>query len=157
MKLIDDLRRENLTYLRKELGGLKQLSEKLEREDSQVSQWILGSKNSGTGKPRGMRSDTARFIELKCEKPEGWLDQDHSSEVNQVLVEQPLNTSRHQTKPPTESEAVLTALRDWRMQASPKSLEVIDQLTLLAQKNALREDDWKLLEQLTSRLKKTSS
>lgn len=78
MKLIDDLRRENLTKLRLEFGGLKVLSEKLERDDSQVSQWILGSKNSGTGKPRGMRSDTARYIELKCGKPEGWLDHDHT-------------------------------------------------------------------------------
>lgn len=157
MKLIDDLRRENLTQLRRELGGLKQLSEKLEREDSQVSQWILGSKNSGTGKPRGMRSETARFIELKCAKPEGWLDQDHGVEINQSVIDKPSDISQHQVKTLTESEAVLAALRDWRMQASHKSLEVIDQLTLLAQKNALRDDDWKLLEQMASRLKQASS
>lgn len=150
MKLIDDLRRENLSILRREFGGLKQLSEKLDREDSQVSQWILGSKNSGTGKPRGMRSDTARFIELKCGKTEGWLDQDHSTEAGSDGTAQAQNP----TKTPTESEAVLAALKDWRLRASPKSLEVIDQLTLLAQKNALRDDDWKLLQLTAARLNK---
>jgi hypothetical protein len=79
MKLIDDLLRDNLATLRTELGGLKQLAEKLERDDSQVSQWLNGLKNSGTGKPRGMRSDTARYIESKCGKTEGWLDIDHVS------------------------------------------------------------------------------
>jgi hypothetical protein len=79
MKLIDDIRRENLAHLREELGGLRPLAQKTERNDSQVSQWIQGSKNSGTGKPRGMRSDTARFIESKCGKPSGWLDADHTN------------------------------------------------------------------------------
>jgi hypothetical protein len=79
MKLIDDIRRENLAHLREELGGLRPLAQKTERNDSQVSQWIQGSKNSGTGKPRGMRSDTARFIEGKCGKPSGWLDADHAN------------------------------------------------------------------------------
>jgi|GEM_PF-1909506 len=79
MKLIDDIRRENLAHLREELGGLRPLAQKTERNDSQVSQWIQGSKNSGTGKPRGMRSDTARFIESKCGKPSGWLDADHAN------------------------------------------------------------------------------
>lgn len=155
MKLIDDLRRDNLSILRKELGGLKQLAEKLEREDSQVSQWILGSKNSGTGKPRGMRSDTARFIESRCGKQEGWLDQDHSRETTHAVADRLADTLRMPAKTPTETEAVLAALKDWRLQASPKSLEVIDQLTLLAQNNALRDDDWKLLQLTAARLKKT--
>ena len=79
MKLIDDIRRENLAHLREELGGLRPLAQRTERNDSQVSQWIQGSKNSGTGKPRGKRSDTARFIESKCGKSQGWLDTDHTS------------------------------------------------------------------------------
>lgn len=79
MKLIDEIRRENLAKLRADLGGLGSLAEKLERSDSQVSQWINASENSGTGKPRGMRSETARYIERLCGKSVGWMDTDHSS------------------------------------------------------------------------------
>lgn len=40
---------------------------------------------------------------------------------------------------------------DWRLQASPRSVAVIDQLTLAAKKNKLTEDDWHLIEQLAQR------
>jgi SOS-response transcriptional repressor LexA len=83
MKSIDEIRRENLALLRSELGGsLRDLAARLERDESQVSQWMQGSKNSGTGKPRGMRSDTARYIEQRANKPAGWLDRDHSGATN---------------------------------------------------------------------------
>lgn len=81
MKSIDEIRRANLLLLRDEFGSLKKLALVVERDDSQVSQWLQGSKNSGTGKARGMRSDTARHIESKTGKQEGWLDQDHSRQV----------------------------------------------------------------------------
>lgn len=103
MKLIDDLRRENLRALREEFGGLNRLSEMLEREDSQVSQWILGSKNSGTGKPRGMRGDTARFIETRCSKPQGWLDQDHG--IAPALPAAPLYTDGSKQPPAPVNQA----------------------------------------------------
>lgn len=51
--------------------------------------------------------------------------------------------------------ALKAKLKDWRMQASPRSVQVIDQLSLLAEKDALREDDWLLIEQLAKRLKQT--
>ena len=59
----------------------------------------------------------------------------------------------------TQSQQVVTTeklkekLQDWRMRASPKSVQVIDQLALLAEKNALREDDWILIEQMAQRMK----
>lgn len=81
MKFIDEIRRENLSALKEEKGGLKQLAELLGKEDSQVSQWIQGSVNSGTGKPRGMRSATAREIDAAAGKSAGWLDIDHSAEM----------------------------------------------------------------------------
>lgn len=77
--LIDDLRRANLALLAKESGGVGRLAERLERDQSQVSQWLNASKNSATGTPRGMRAATCRFIEEKTGKPEGWLDVDHSA------------------------------------------------------------------------------
>lgn len=48
-------------------------------------------------------------------------------------------------------EKLVTALQDWRQLASSRSQEVIDQLTLLARRNALTDDDWKLVEQLVRR------
>lgn len=76
---IDDIRRANLKALVDEFKGLKFLAAKLERDDSQVAQWVNGSKNSGTGKPRGMRSETARYIEEKTGKPPNWLDKGHNA------------------------------------------------------------------------------
>jgi hypothetical protein len=46
---------------------------------------------------------------------------------------------------------VIDALQDWRLKASSKSQEVIDQLTLLAKKNKLRDEDWLLIEQMVQR------
>lgn len=57
----------------------------------------------------------------------------------------------------TEEEKILAALQDWRMQASQKSREVIDQLGVLAQKNALRDEDWKLIEQMAARLRRSQN
>lgn len=53
----------------------------------------------------------------------------------------------------TEEAAILAALQDWRMHASPRSQTVINQLTALAQRGALREEDWNLIESLASRLR----
>jgi hypothetical protein len=76
MKFIDDLRRENMAILAKEKGGVAGLARLLDRSESQVSQWILGSLLP-SGKQRGMKSETARWIESTSEKPPGWLDTDH--------------------------------------------------------------------------------
>lgn len=78
MKFIDDIRRDNLRNLENEFGSLGALANHLERSESQISQWINGSINSGNNKPRGMRASTARWIEAKCRRPDGWLDIDHS-------------------------------------------------------------------------------
>lgn len=61
----------------------------------------------------------------------------------------------HKTEKETTS-ALKAALRDWRMHASPRSVQVIDRLTLLAEKEALREEDWTLIDQLAKRLKQAS-
>ena len=76
MKFIDDIRRKNLSDLAAEKGGVAALSRLLEREESQVSQWINGS-SLPSGKKRGMRSESARWIEFTTGKREGWLDERH--------------------------------------------------------------------------------
>lgn len=80
VKLIDQIRRDNLDRLQKELGSLKKLADLVGRSESQVSQWKLGAKHSTTGKPRGMRSETARHIEACLGRPIGWMDIDHDAE-----------------------------------------------------------------------------
>lgn len=76
MKLIDDIRADNMKLLQAEYGSVKALADHLGKSESQVSQWINRSTNSGTGKPRAMRSSTARGIEAACGKPVGWMDID---------------------------------------------------------------------------------
>jgi transcriptional regulator with XRE-family HTH domain len=51
-----------------------------------------------------------------------------------------------------EELAMLNVLQDWRMHASTRSQTTIDRLTDLAQKNALQEEDWALIESLANRL-----
>lgn len=52
----------------------------------------------------------------------------------------------------TTIESNLSATLDsWAIDASPRSREVIDQLRLLAQKNALGDDDWEMISQLAMR------
>lgn len=46
---------------------------------------------------------------------------------------------------------LISNFADWRLQASSRSTQVIDQLTLLAKKNKLKEEDWQLIEQLVQR------
>jgi transcriptional regulator with XRE-family HTH domain len=83
MKSIDDIRRENLSRLRDQLGG-RQLADRIGCSESQLSQWINGSKHSVTGKKRGMRTATARVIETACSKEPGWLDTDHEAKSHIV-------------------------------------------------------------------------
>lgn len=52
------------------------------------------------------------------------------------------------------NQSLVNNLQDWRLQASSKSQEVIDQLTLLAKKNMLGDADWLLIEQITHRFVK---
>lgn len=86
MKMIDDIRRENMAKLVEEFDSVTALSARLERSESQVSQWLNGSIHSETGKRRGMRADTARYIESKCGKKPGWLDIDHSVSQSSTVV-----------------------------------------------------------------------
>lgn len=71
---IDEIRRKNLELLISECGSLTALAAAIGRSDSQVSQWVNASVNSGTGNPRGMRSDSCRRIETMMHKPKGWMD-----------------------------------------------------------------------------------
>lgn len=72
---IDQIHRERLKLLIKEAGSQAALSAKVGKSAAQISQWVNASRDSKTGKPRAMDRNTARLLETKCGKPEGWMDQ----------------------------------------------------------------------------------
>lgn len=83
MSTIEQIRRTNLATLRDEAGGVRKLSELVDVSESQLSQWINGSKDSKTGRPRGMRPESARRIEKAMGRDPGWLDVPHGDQAPQ--------------------------------------------------------------------------
>lgn len=79
MKDIDEIRRDNLRILESEFGSPTSAAKRAGMTLAQFSNLRDGAKDSKTGKPRGMRKETARKIEESCGKHEMWLDIDHSS------------------------------------------------------------------------------
>lgn len=77
---LPDIRRANLAAVVKRAGGTASFARTLGVSDSQVTQWMHGSKDSKTGKPRGMSHDTCRRIERAALKPEGWMDIEHQAD-----------------------------------------------------------------------------
>lgn len=88
MRDIDEIRRDNLRLIELEQGGPSPAAKLLEMSAAQFANLREGAKDSKTGKPRGMRKETARRIEAACGKPAGWLDEDHSGmiKVDQAAI-----------------------------------------------------------------------
>lgn len=78
MKDIDAIRRENLQLLEREAGGPAEIARRIGMSQAQFTNLREGAKDSKTGKPRGMRKETARRIEASAGKPTGWLDAEHA-------------------------------------------------------------------------------
>jgi hypothetical protein len=94
MKTIDEIHRENLKLLIEKWDGVRPLADALEMGEAQLSQWANGSKDSKTGKPRGVRPDSMRAIETKLKLERGWMDHDHSMAVDNPFTfkfSKPLN------------------------------------------------------------------
>lgn len=89
MKTIEQTRIERLYILIGEYGSAANLARALGVQDSQLNQWKKAHKESSTGKPRGMRNDSARMIEEKTGKPRGWMDQPvydaSDKEINEAI------------------------------------------------------------------------
>ena len=75
MKTIEETYRQRLQMLIDEYGGQGKLSEAINKSASQISQWLNASPDSRTGKPRSLKSETAREIEIATGKPRAWFDQ----------------------------------------------------------------------------------
>lgn len=114
MKDIDAIRRENLRLIEKEVGGTTEAATLCGMSPSQFANLRDGAKDSKTGKPRGMRKETARRIEAAAGKQPGWLDVDHSLAPISATSE-PVATPSHSHESPIPSlvqalELVATAL-----------------------------------------------
>ena len=72
---IEETYRKRLNMLIEEYGGQVKLSDVIKKSPVQISQWVTGAPDSKTGKPRSLKSDTAREIEKLTNKPRAWFDQ----------------------------------------------------------------------------------
>lgn len=84
MKDIDEIRRQNLRQLELEVGGTTEAAKRCDMTLSQFANLRDGAKDSKTGKPRGMRKETARRIESAFGKLSGWLDVEHAGVVTDI-------------------------------------------------------------------------
>lgn len=91
MKTVEETRHERLLMLRDEYGTVAALAKKLEKSYTQVSQWINRSVSTRNGQPRSINSESAREIEIKTNKPRGWMDQP----VTQSQWEEELNMDQY--------------------------------------------------------------
>ncbi|RCS56793.1 hypothetical protein [Parvibium lacunae] len=127
METIDEIRRANLRELAREYGGIAQLASRLHKSQAQISQWINGSKDSKTQRPRGMRAESARWIETQLLKPRGWLDSSH----NKHQVQAP--TGHYSAGPSYPQTILLEAL-----QAIDTEVDRIEQTWLTRVPHAIR-------------------
>lgn len=88
---IEETYRKRLKMLTDEYGGQKKLSEVIEKSPAQISQWIKAAPDSKTGKPRSLKSETAREIEKRTNKPIGWFDQPVDSDSSLPFFDNNVN------------------------------------------------------------------
>ncbi len=79
MKTIDEIRRNRLKELITLSGSVRLLADVLERSPAQVSQWSNASIDPKSGRPRAISTVSARYIEKKLGRPEGWMDRAEES------------------------------------------------------------------------------
>lgn len=86
MKTIDEIRRDNLLIAIKRMRTASALADAADVSSAYLSQIKTRAKESSTGKPKGMGDDVARKIEAALGEREGWMDQDHSDELSDLLT-----------------------------------------------------------------------
>lgn len=79
---IDEIRRINIRHLERVHGPA--LAKNAGMSSSQFYNLRDGAKDSKTGRPRGMRKETAWRIEDAAGVPRGWLDAVHEEESNRL-------------------------------------------------------------------------
>jgi SOS-response transcriptional repressor LexA len=78
---VKDIRRKNLRKLARLEGGITDLSERLDRSQSQISHLI------GNSPIKNIGDRLANHIEAIFDKPHGWLDHEHEAEEEDGLYD----------------------------------------------------------------------
>ena len=107
MRDIDDIRRDNLRLIEQDHGSPSAAAAVVGMSPAQFANLRDGARDSKTGRPRGMRKETARRIEKAAGKPPGWLDADHTSSVREPRAAY----SSARTQPDDAEAAMLSAYR----------------------------------------------
>ena len=76
MRSMREIRRANLRILVDDAGSQVELAARVGKDKNQIHQWLLDPSQPAA---RGMRDQTARAIEKKCNRPEGWMDHEHDA------------------------------------------------------------------------------
>lgn len=85
MNTIEEIRRHNLLLLLREIeselgrtrGAISHLARLSDVTKQQIGQVIKGDTHNN-GAPRVLGSDSARALERAMNRPEGWMDKDHT-------------------------------------------------------------------------------
>lgn len=112
MQDIDQIRRHNIGLLEKEFGGAQAMANRLMMSYSQYANLRDGARDSRTGKPRGMRKQTAWRFESAGDKPRGWLDQPHFGTNITSLPVRPSTISNLLTQLHSRIQSQPTAVRE---------------------------------------------
>ena len=111
----------------------------------------IGMKINEVMLTKGMSGDyaaVAEYFDVKVPSVYGWVD---TGRISKSRLPALAVWSGRPVSWWLGSEELVSALEDWRLQASSRSQAVIDTLTLLAKKNKLRDEDWLLIEQMVQR------
>lgn len=144
MKDIDQIRRENMASIEADLGGATAAAARAGMSQSQWSNLRAGAADSKTGKPRGMRKDTARKIERAMGRPPGWLDVEHSSESRQTHESEPRpdTTSKHLSRELGQLVSAVTIPKE----LAASDVRLLTQIALRLRSGGLHEKTRQIIE-----------
>ena len=108
---IDEIRRTNIRALEVIAGSPKNTADRVGMTYAQYVNTRDGAKEAKTGKPRGMRKETAWRFEDAFGMPRGWLDTAHCAADGKQVAE-PVASYRAQRRHPRPLVQTLCELAD---------------------------------------------
>ncbi len=123
MMPVEKIRVARLSMLVEECGGVGRFADAVDKSPSQISQWINSSPDSRTKKPRSISNQSARELERKRGKPDGWMDQPLDDAPINGAAQQPVNT-------PTQDPFVAAVLADLAKTRTPGERQALERYLL---------------------------
>jgi hypothetical protein len=118
---IDEIRRINIRAIERDFDTATSMADTMGMTYAQYVNLRDGAKDSRSGKPRGMRKETAWRFEDAGKKPRGWLDQQHDlacipAEPSIGIRLPPEDALAFGTAVETIAQGLVTMNRDERLQ-----------------------------------------